>query len=48
MLMVLTIVLLALSIINAACATWSTVLDTSRASALARALGVTPSRSAPG
>ena len=42
MLMVLTIVLLALSIINAACATWSTVLDTSRAWALARALGVTP------
>jgi putative ABC transport system permease protein len=42
MLMVLTVVLLTLSIINAACATWSTVLDTSHASALARALGATP------
>ncbi len=42
MLMILTIVLLTLSIINAACATWSTVLDTSRASALERALGATP------
>jgi putative ABC transport system permease protein len=42
MLTVLTVVLLALSAINAACATWSTVLDTSHASALARALGATP------
>jgi ABC-type lipoprotein release transport system permease subunit len=42
MLMVLTVVLLTLSILNAGCATWVTALDTRRASALARALGATP------
>jgi putative ABC transport system permease protein len=42
MLMVLTVVLLTLSILNAVCATWSTALDTRHASALARALGATP------
>jgi len=42
MLQVLTIVLVALAVLNVICATWATVLDTSRASALARALGSTP------
>jgi putative ABC transport system permease protein len=42
MLMVLTVVLLTLSILNAVCATWATALDTRHASALARALGATP------
>jgi putative ABC transport system permease protein len=42
MLMVITIVLLTLSILNAICATWATVLDNRRTSALARALGATP------
>jgi len=42
MLMVLTVVLLALSALNAICATWATVLDTRRPAALSRALGATP------
>jgi FtsX-like permease family len=41
-LLVLTVVLLTLAIVNAVCATWATVLDTRRASALSRALGATP------
>jgi putative ABC transport system permease protein len=39
---VLTVVLLTLSVLNAICATWATVLDTRRVSALSRALGATP------
>ena len=42
MLLVLTIVLLALSTLNAISATWATVLDTRHSSALFRALGATP------
>src|SRR5262249_39644267 len=42
MLLVLTVVLLALTALNAICAAWTTVLDTRTASALARALGATP------
>jgi putative ABC transport system permease protein len=42
MLMVLTVVLVALTVLNAVCAAWATVLDTGRASALARALGASP------
>jgi hypothetical protein len=42
MLLVLTVVLVALAVINVICTTWATVLDASRASALARALGATP------
>jgi putative ABC transport system permease protein len=42
MLMVLTVVLLALSVLNAIVATWATVLDARHASALTRALGATP------
>jgi ABC-type antimicrobial peptide transport system permease subunit len=42
MLTVLTVVLLALSVLNAICATWATVLDTKRPAALSRALGATP------
>jgi putative ABC transport system permease protein len=42
MLMVLTVLLLALSVLNAIVATWATVLDARHASALARALGATP------
>jgi ABC-type lipoprotein release transport system permease subunit len=42
MLMVLTVVLIVLTVLNAVCATWATVLDTRRASALARALGASP------
>jgi putative ABC transport system permease protein len=42
MLLVLTVVLLALTALNAICAAWTTVLDTRAASALARALGATP------
>jgi putative ABC transport system permease protein len=41
-LMVLTVVLLGLAALNAICAAWATVLDTARASALARALGALP------
>jgi putative ABC transport system permease protein len=42
MLMVLTVVLLALTVLNAICAAWTTVLDARHASALARALGASP------
>jgi putative ABC transport system permease protein len=42
MLMVLTVVLLALAVLNAVCAAWATVLDTRLVSALARALGASP------
>jgi len=42
MLTVLTVVLLALAILNAICATWATALDTAPTSALVRALGATP------
>jgi ABC-type antimicrobial peptide transport system permease subunit len=42
MLMVLTVVLVALVVLNAICAAWATVLDARHASALARALGATP------
>ena len=42
MLAVLTVVLLALSALNAICATWATVLDTRRPAALSRALGASP------
>ena len=42
MLAVLTVVLLALSALNAVCATWATVLDARRPAALSRALGATP------
>lgn len=41
-LLVVTVVLFALGILNVICTTWATVLDASRASALARALGSTP------
>jgi putative ABC transport system permease protein len=41
-LLVLTVVLLALSALNAICAAWATVLDTAHVSALARALGASP------
>jgi putative ABC transport system permease protein len=42
MLAVLTVVLIALSVLNAICATWATVLDTRRPAALSRAFGTTP------
>jgi putative ABC transport system permease protein len=42
MLAVLTVVLVALTVLNAICAGWATVLDARHASALARALGTTP------
>jgi putative ABC transport system permease protein len=42
MLMVLTVVLVALTVLNAICAAWTTVLEARRASALARALGASP------
>jgi putative ABC transport system permease protein len=42
MLTVLTVVLVALAILNAICAAWTTVLDARHSSALARALGATP------
>jgi putative ABC transport system permease protein len=42
MLTILTVVLVALAVLNAICAAWATVLDTRHASALARALGATP------
>jgi ABC-type lipoprotein release transport system permease subunit len=42
MLLVLTVVLVALAVLNVICTTWATVLDASRAAALARALGATP------
>jgi putative ABC transport system permease protein len=42
MLMVITVVLVALTVLNAICAAWTTVLDARQASALARALGASP------
>ncbi|HEY2693435.1 MAG TPA: FtsX-like permease family protein [Streptosporangiaceae bacterium] len=42
MLQVLTVVLIALAVLNAVFTAWATVLDARRASALARALGATP------
>ena len=42
MLQVLTVVLIALAVLNAIVTTWATVLDARRTSALARALGVDP------
>lgn len=42
MLTVLTVVLIALAVLNAVCSAWATVLDSRTASALARALGATP------
>jgi putative ABC transport system permease protein len=42
MLLVITVVLVALTVLNAICAGWATVLDARHASALARALGATP------
>ena len=42
MLMVITIVLVALAVLNAVCAAWATVLDFRRSAALARALGASP------
>ncbi len=39
---ILTVVLVTLSVLNAICAAWATVLDARHASALARALGATP------
>jgi putative ABC transport system permease protein len=42
MLMVVTVVLVALTVLNAICAAWATVLDGRHASALARALGASP------
>ena len=48
MLMVLTVVLVALAVLNAICAAWTTVLDGWHASALARALGASPGQVAAG
>jgi ABC-type lipoprotein release transport system permease subunit len=42
MLMLLTVVLVALTVLNAICAAWTTVLEARHASALARALGASP------
>ena len=42
MLQVLTVILIALAVLNAIVTTWATVLDARHTSALARALGVTP------
>ena len=42
MLLVLTVVLIALSVLNAIVTTWATVLDARHASAVARALGASP------
>ena len=47
-LMVVTVILVALAVINAIFITWATVLDTRHASALARALGVTPREASAG
>lgn len=41
-LLVITVVLVALTVLNAVCAAWTTALDARAASALARALGATP------
>jgi putative ABC transport system permease protein len=48
MLLVITVVLVALTVLNAICAGWATVLDARHASALARALGATPRQVAAG
>ena len=48
MLLVLTVVLVALTVLNAICAAWATVLDARHTSALARALGTTPRQVAAG
>jgi len=42
MLVVITIVLIALAVLNAVCAAWATVLDSRRSAALVRALGASP------
>ena len=42
MLTILTVVLVALAVLNAICTAWATVLDARHSSALARALGATP------
>jgi len=42
MLLILTVVLVALTALNATCAAWATVLDAAPTSALARALGASP------
>src|SRR5580692_5385973 len=42
MLLVITIVLVALAVLNAICTAWATVLDFRRSAALARALGASP------
>jgi ABC-type lipoprotein release transport system permease subunit len=42
MLLVITIVLVALAVLNAVCTAWATVLDFRRSAALARALGASP------
>jgi putative ABC transport system permease protein len=42
MLVVITIVLVALAVLNAVCAAWATVQDSRRSAALARALGASP------
>jgi putative ABC transport system permease protein len=42
MLLVVTIVCLALAVLNAVCGAWATVLDSRRSAALARALGASP------
>ena len=43
----ITVTLVALAAVNAIFVTWATALDAKHSSALARALGATPSRSAP-
>jgi putative ABC transport system permease protein len=48
MLLILTVVLVALTILNAICAAWATVLDVRRAPALVRALGASPRQVSPG
>jgi putative ABC transport system permease protein len=42
MLVVITVVLVALAVLNAVCTAWATVLDFRRSAALARALGASP------
>ena len=44
MLLVITIVLVALAVLNAVCTAWATVLDFRRSAALARALGASPAQ----
>jgi ABC-type lipoprotein release transport system permease subunit len=48
MLVVITVVLIALAVLNAVCAAWATVLDSRRSAALARALGASPGQVAAG